>query len=206
VRLVNATIRDEAPSRPAVPFPTSLTADLDSLDAVAGIQGTLSDTLRLGAIVGAGYSEITTELASLQPVPMRLGPGLPVTMPAGTELGREGDGIRNYLVGLGGAYQWSPATGLYADLAYHALESGRSGGASLGRLAMGVQTRLGAVWIAQAGWSIDTADEQTLSIGFSARPTHRLSLSLAYEYNGTPEIGPEFGTMQILSASAALEF
>jgi hypothetical protein len=202
IRLVDSTINDEGIRRDGLSVPTRLEAELRSLDASAGIQTAFSDTVRMGAAAGFGYGEASSRLTNLQPLYLPFG-GPPI--PVGTELGRFNDRVRSYVAGIGAAYLPQPWTALLADLTYLAIDGGPSGRASLGRLAFGGQTRVANAWTARAGWSYDTVNEQTWSVGLGTRLVHRLSLDVAYQYNNTPEVKPELGTVQLVSVSVALE-
>lgn len=201
-RYVNSTIHDETIVFAGLPIATRSKADMQSGDLSVGVQTAIADDLRLGAIAGFGYGEGTIRVTNLTPIPIPppFGP-----IPSGTRLTRFDDSVRTYVAGVGAAYLPSASSIVLADLTYVAVDSNEGGGANLTRLALGGETRLNDAWALRAGWSYDSADQATYSVGLGARLAQGLRLDVAYQYNATPEIEPEFGKMNIVSASLALE-
>jgi hypothetical protein len=202
LRLINSTVHDESPSLAGLPVANRSKVDLQSADLTVGVQTTVSEALRLGALAGFGYGYGESRVTNLEPVPSPF-PLPPI--PSGTQLARVDDSLRNYLVGVGGAYSPSASSVVMVDLTHHAIDSNEGGGASLTRLAIGGRTQIHDAWVLRAGWSYDSAYQGTVSAGLGARLAPRVWLDLAYQYRATPEIEPEFGKMTILSASLALE-
>ncbi len=202
VRLVNSTIHDESMTLAGLPLANRAKVRLQSAGAALGVQTDVSEGLRWGAQASFGYGEGESTLSNLDPIPLPF--GLP-PIPAGSDLGQVDDSVRTYGAAMGLAYAWSPDATLLADLTYVTIDSNEGGSASLTRLALGAETRLNDAWALRAGWSYDSADQATYSVGLGARLAAGLRLDVAYQYNATPEIEPEFGTMKILSASLALE-
>jgi hypothetical protein len=207
VRIVDASIDEEARQADLGFLPARLGVEVRSFDLTLGIQTTLADTVRVGAMANVGRGETTDTIRNLAPIPVPLPPFLPpVVIPADTVLDRFDDTIHTYAGGIGAAYHPSPELGVYADARYLGVHSRVGGNAELARFAFGVDARPGPAWLAvRAGWTIDSESESTPSVGVGLYPAKGVRVDLAYQYNAAPEIDPEFGKMKLLTASLALE-
>ncbi len=202
VRVVDSTIDEE--SRAALNIPARLEVDVRSVDLTLGVQTDLTDSVRLGAMANVGRGTTTDTVQNLAPIPV-----FPpfVVIPSGTELDRFDDTIYTGSAGVGAAYLPSPALGVFADATYDRVHSRVGGHADIGRFALGVESRPGPAWLAlRAGWTLDTESESTLSAGLGLYPAKGVRVDLALQRNAAPEIHREFGRMDLLTASVAVDF
>lgn len=204
VRVVDSTI-DEESREAAIGFlPARLEVDVRSVDLTLGVQTDLTDAVRLGAMANVGRGTTNDTIQNLAPIPV-----FPpfVVIPSGIELDRFDDTIHTWSAGVGAAYLPSPALGVFADATYDRVHSRVGGHADIGRFALGVESRPGPAWLAlRAGWTLDTESESTVSAGLGLYPVKGVRVDLAVQRNAAPEIHREFGRMDLLTASVAVDF
>lgn len=196
-RLVSGFIRNQSLVPEAGFQPLQSDTDILGLDVYLGAIGKVSDTYTLGITATASISDTETEVTNLS----QLGPLLP-----GNTLEEFDETAIGWSVVGGFGYTPSQSIGIYSDLQYVGLHTGKQGTIDLGRLSVGTDIRISTSSIIRVGTTVDTRSEWSPSVGLGIRLPGSMQIDFAYEKNGAPEVNKELGKTDILSASLAVRF
>jgi hypothetical protein len=187
LRVMDGVIKETfTPVRPLVSE-----VDLIGADASFGVFAHHGPGWFSGAVAGVGWSGADIDIRI---------PGL------GTTVDSSSDDNRFFTLRAGTGYVPTSAYGIYLEAQYLSAESNRAGSAEVGRLQAGFDLRATDSVVLRAGFGIDTEDEVTFSIGGGYQGFKQVTVDVAYQYNAAPEIRPEFGRFDLLTASLNVRF
>jgi len=195
-RYVTADISSESFSASLGGAPLRTDNDLTSKDVTIGFLGTLNDSVYAGATVSLGWTDVETEAKNLVPV------GL---VPRNTVLVDRNDDVRTRGVKLGIGYEPRKDLGIYFDVQYSEVDPSGEDHVSLKRAALGLEYEVTPNLTLLTGARVDSESEVTVAAGVGYQINKDAVFNLAYQRNGAPEIEQEFGRMDFLNASLAIQ-
>lgn len=154
-----------------------------------------------GGVMSMSWGKSDAVIRNAVPLPALFG-----MVPEGTALDRFGDDIWSLGARAGMGYAHDPTYGVYLDAQYLIVHSKKAGSVEVARIMTGLDLRLSRSVVLRAGVGVDSDQDVTLSIGASYRGGGPLSVDVAYQHNGQPEIRREFGRFDLLSASLSYRF
>jgi hypothetical protein len=196
-RLVPAKIRHEARFIDVGMQPLRHDTDQFGGDVWVGVMGRIADKVTAGAVIRLGWADTDNTIKNL----VALGP-----IPPLTELSNFDDDtqIRGLKFGLG--YQASSELQMYTDVQYLRVHSNAGGALEVGRFSGGAEVKISPKVTGIFGGVYDTESELTLGVGLALRPAKSAKLHITYQHNGAPEIDREFGNVNYVNASLAVQF
>ena len=109
------------------------------------------------------------------------------------------------LVRAGISYEYVKDSRVYFDYHYGTFWNG-TGSLTVNRFLLGVEQALCKAVFLRGGTAVDTCGNVAFTGGVGLYPTEWLSLDLAYQYNMFPELIPDFGRANTVTASLTVQF
>lgn len=196
VRYVVSDVREESFSTGFYGIPLRADTSLSSADVSVGLMGKISDTFLTGAVISLGRaSDVETEVRNISAVG---------SLPPLTLLDTVIADVDTRAIKLGIGLIPHASLGLYADLHYSEIETSNNDSIEITRLAAGIEYKLNPSMDTYIGLLIDSESEVTIGAGLGWRIGDDAQLHLTYQRNGAPEIKPEFGRIDFINMSLAI--
>lgn len=196
-RLTDAVVKQETVPA-ALGVPARISSDLFAVDFTLGVRWAINDQWATGLTVAMGEVWSHTKVHNIVAIPFAL--------PAGTQLSDEKDRIHSQTYKWGVGYTINEQWRVLADLQYLHINSDNAGSMDNGRFLIGANYSPNKDFNFGMGLSVDAQADVTGSAGLFYTGWDHVAMGVAYQYNSSPEIRPEFGIVHLVSCSLVIIF
>lgn len=194
-RYTHANIWHEMPLPSMGGIPIKMDVRADAADIGAGLLWKITNEWSLGLLGGGSIGYSDTTLTTI---------GSSGNLPAGIILAtQEDERFTTWTVRAGLGYFPLGRLRLYGDIHWYGIESENQGGLDLGLASLGGEWQCRNHNRIRVGLTADTEHNITYAAGIRIFVSEDIPFDLAYQHNGAPEIEPEFGRIDLITASVA---